>query len=292
MDFARLASQAVSIGMVLALAVLLLAFSGRLDVILVPCILLGTAALVFHLKMSSETRKKQQERARRLFAKQKAYYSAESHDYRIVAPSDFPQLDHAFYDRMRSWFESQGFRFLGDFHNVTLAHIVPESRAFYRTLVSADGTILGAATHTRIKVRDSHRNFRTIEFETELSDGTFVTTSNAALRLPTFPGIQSERLSAEIPPDEILRIHYERLARIRDSHPDFAATKLETIEDIIAFQRRMHAMRARHRRAIGYLNVELLEETLGRPLKETETDFAAEIERLNQQERATNDARV
>jgi hypothetical protein len=294
-EFGRLVAAPALIVAVSILIVQLLLIAerqrlGRVQATILVCATLVAAALIFYLRTLSK-REDQQERARLLFDEQKAIYSHMPHKFRVVDPSEFPDLDGAFYDRMRSWFESKGFRFLGDFQNETHARIVRGSRAFHRSFVSPDGTILGAATQMKLKVRNSHRDLRFVEFESELGDGTFVITTNArALHLPTIPGIQSETLSPETGPDELLGAHYERLARIRESRPDLGTTKLDSIDNIILLQQRLEAVAARHMRSIGYLSVQSLEERLGHPLKDSERYFAAEIERLNQQERAANDA--
>jgi hypothetical protein len=120
----------------------------------------------------------------------------------MVRPSDFPELDCEFYDRVRSSLEAHGFRFLGDRENITLSRIVPDSRTFIRTTVSADGSIVGGAYHLKVRrVRGIPVEKRTIEFETEFSDGTFLSTSNAGAIARNFPvpGIDAKRCPEETP---------------------------------------------------------------------------------------------
>jgi hypothetical protein len=186
----------------------------------------------------------------------KAIYGCEPYEYRMVQPSEFPELDCEFYDRARSWFETRGFRFLGDRENVTLSRIVPSSRTFIRTMVSADGTIVGCACHVKLQnARGFRTEARVIELETELSDGTFVSTSNAwaATRNRPVPGIEAERFPEETPADELLRIHGERLASIVESRSHLVDTQLQTIDDVIRFQRRMQAVAAKHMRSLGHM---------------------------------------
>jgi hypothetical protein len=253
---------------------------------------LGAFALFVKHWIPAPIKKAQKAAAKRILDFHKAIYASGPYEYRFVQASDFPELDHEFYDSTRSRLEAQGFRFLGDRENVTLTRLAPDSRTFVRTMVSTDGTICGSAWHRKLNQRA--RNFpaevRTIEFETEFSDGTFVTTNNSLARTLPVPGIEAERLAAETPADELLRIHRERLARVVASRPYLAATKLQTMEDVIAFQRRMHAVKARHKQSIGYTNVQSVERALGRSLLPPERTFATEIEKLSEDERLANES--
>ena len=252
---------------------------------------LGAFALFVKHWIPAPIKKAQKAAARRILEFHKAIYASEPYEYQIVQASDFPELDHEFYERVRSCLEAQGFRFLGDRENVTLTRLAPDSRMFVRTMVSADGTIFGGVYHMKQRrARNYPAEIRTIEFETEFSDGTFLTTNNSLARTLPVPGIEAERLAVETPPDELLRIHRERLARVAASRPYLAATKVQTMEDGIAFQHRMQAVKARHKQSIGYTNVQSVEKALGRSLLLPERTFAAEIEKLSEDERLANES--
>jgi hypothetical protein len=219
-------------------------------------ITLGAVALFVLHRVPAPIKKARKAAANRAVELNKAVYGSEPYEYRMVQPSEFPELDSEFYDRARSWFEARGFRFLGDRENVTLSRIMPRARTFIRTMVSADGTIFGGAYHVKLQqVRGLPAEARIIEFETELSDGTFVTTSNAPATARTLEvsGIDAERFPGETSPDELLRTHRERLAGVAESRPPLTATRLKTMEDVISFQRRMQALGAKYKQSIGYL---------------------------------------
>ncbi len=252
---------------------------------------LGAFALFVKYWVPSSVIQSQRAAAGRILKQHKAIYGSEPYEYRIAEPSEFPELDHEFYDRVRSWLEAQGFRFLGDRENVTLSRVAPDSRTFVRSLLSADGTIFGGAHHMKNRrAKNLPADIRTVEFETELSDGTFVATSNSPARTLPVPSIEIERLAAESPPDELLRIHRERLAQVFEARPYLAATRLQTMDDVIAFQRRMQAVKAKHKQSIGYVNVASVEKAVGRPLRETERIFGAELERLGENERRASES--
>jgi hypothetical protein len=217
---------------------------------------LGAVALFVLHKVPAPIKKARKAAANRVVELNKAVYGSEPYEYRMVQPLEFPELDSEFYDRARSWFQAQGFRFLGDRENVTLSRIMPQARTFIRTMVSADGTIFGGAYHVKLqRVRGLPAEARVIEFETEFSDGTFVTTSNAPATARTLEvsGIHAERFPGETSADELLRTHRERLAGVAESRPPLTATRLKTMDDVISFQRRMQALGATYKHSIGYL---------------------------------------
>jgi hypothetical protein len=231
--------------------------------------------------------RQQKASARRLFDQHKAIYQSEPYEYRVVDAAEFPDLDHSFYDACWSWFEANGFRFLADRENVTLSQLFPAQRTFIRTVVSGDGSILGLAHHIQTATRGFLRDIKTVGFETELSDGTFVTTSNtseAARTLP-IPGIDSLRCPQATPIAELLRIHRERLANSMRSKPFLSATCIRTMENCIHFQHRMQAVSSKHKQSTGYIGAADLEQNCGRQLTARERGIARELERLKRAER-------
>jgi hypothetical protein len=74
---------------------------------------LGAFALFVKHWIPAPIKKAQKAAAKGIVEFHKAIYASEPYEYRIVQPSEFPELDHQFYDSFRSWLEAQGFRFLG-----------------------------------------------------------------------------------------------------------------------------------------------------------------------------------
>jgi len=163
-------------------------------------------------------------------------------EYRMADPAEFPELDRDFYDQSRGWFEARGFRFLGDRENVSLSRRDPSRRTFIRSIVSADGTILVYAYHIRTLTSGSTADTKTLGLETELSDGTFITTVSSTVQpvlTLRIPGIDSERYPATFSPEELLRRHHERLAGPLVHRPHLTATRIASMEECIQFQWRM-----------------------------------------------------
>lgn len=136
-------------------------------------------------------------------------------EHRWVDAADFPSLDCDFYDQTQAALESLDFRLLGDRENLTLTRAFPKLRTFVRAMVSAEEIISSYHYHIQAITPKATRDIQTIELWSELSDGTFLTTSNSLQNAPgtTNPGIDCKRHSAATSPDELLRDHRERLAR-------------------------------------------------------------------------------
>src|SRR6266702_774448 len=107
------------------------------------------------------------------------------HEYRPIDARTFRHLDLNFYDQVRDVVVAQGCTWLGDVENVTLKGTPNDFRTFVRLLVSEDRTICIGLFHPRPKfwVRAliwilRVKIGRTTDFETELSNGGYLVTSN------------------------------------------------------------------------------------------------------------------
>ncbi len=167
-------------------------------------------------------------------------------EYQWLDADDFPNLDHEFYDETQAALESLGFRWLGDRENLTLTKAFPKLRTFVRMLVSAEGTISSFLYHIQAMTPKGTHDIRAIELGSELSDGTFLMTSNTLQSGPakTQPGIDSQRHPATTPPAELLRTHRERLRAALEARPGLTVTRILSRDDDLQFQWRMQAVQA------------------------------------------------
>ncbi|HUO07503.1 MAG TPA: hypothetical protein VM008_04320 [Phycisphaerae bacterium] len=214
--------------------------------------------------------------AQHLLDMNKALYSGERHEYRRAAPAEFPSADLAFYDETQTRLESQGFQFLGDIENMTLTRVFPHMRAFIRTLVSTDGTVVAGIYHARLP----NGEVRGIDLETELGDGSYVLTTRTDEKSREIPGIDRVICGRETPPEELLRRHQERVEQIQGVHGGILSTVVRTLEDALEFSHRVQQKKSKHRKDTGYLTVEDLKKVRGRELSAREKELAEEIQRL------------
>jgi len=141
---------------------------------------------LIYLLFSSKLFTKHQ--ARRVLDDMKNRYSV-IHEYRRVALNDFPKLDHRFYNTTQSWFEKRSFVWIGDYEDTYERENSPNFRACIRALRSQVGHIVVGIYDVHMKgfmklsqfVHLLPHNMRTIDLETEFSNGTFLTISTATL---------------------------------------------------------------------------------------------------------------
>jgi len=211
------------------------------------------------------------------------------HDYAPADPREFRHLDLKFYNSACAHLESRGFRHLADIEDRTLT-AAPGSilqRTMIRVLVSEDGSINAALFHPRLNrfwlrlllwlVRKSMG--RTIDLETEFSDGTFLCTTNAAtaaaIELP--PQIDSEFRPWKTPADALLQRHRERLAARLAARPGLMIRPARDLTELHASQHRMNALKAAYRGEVGGISRKELEALAPGTDEATMTQLCQEI---------------
>lgn len=185
------------------------------------------------------------------------------HEYRDADPARFPHLDLRFYDETARLLEREGFVRLGDLEDVTNNEApgavgVP---LFIRGLTGESGRILAGIYHFRmmgwrawvVRLNGGAKSFKVVDFETDLSDGAFLMTSNAtsarAMSLP--PQILADYLPSGCSPLEALEAHRRRLAGYLAEHPEVQVQPITTTEQAIAVIHRIEDLKAEYRRSKG-----------------------------------------
>ena len=222
---------------------------------------------------------------------QKALY-AQQHDYRAVRPSDFPDVDVSFYDATRKTFEREQFRFLGDIEDVTATREFPKMRTFLRLMVGDSGTIQLACYHLKMRgflrllqiVGALPKNVKTVDLETEMSDGSFIVTANAEGVDTTgaVPRVDRHLHPRETPPLELLALHREQIRQACIREPGLMPVRVSTLEELIASQHRLQAIKNAHKASTGYMDAKELRQIAGEDSPAVR-ELAAEFERRKRQ---------
>jgi hypothetical protein len=201
--------------------------------------------------------------AERIKEYQKRIYTPH-HEYCQINPNDFRHLDLMWYDQTRDLLVARGCRCLGDFENVSLKGTWNDFRTFLRTLVTSDGGTSIGLYHPKPKwwLRVLFRLMRIklgklIDCESELSDGTYIITTNAmeAANLQPPPGFDNEFFPHGTAPEIVYEAHVERLRDYLISHPEVEPTKARTQADVLDMQHRIQAAKAAYRQQVGYASV-------------------------------------
>ncbi len=230
--------------------------------------------------------------ARKILNQQKAIYSGKM-EYANASPDSFPWLDRSFYEDVTRKMLDAGYRNVGDFECLTASRQFPSMRTFVRSFTGDSGTTMSACFHVKMRgfmgffalLGVIPKNLRTIEFETEFSDNTFLSTSNSlGLNAFTdFPGIVIQQLPPDASYEQILARHREKLRELVE------VIKLQPVivasaEEILASQDRMHELKSRHREKTGYVTREQFKTMAGGKLSDAQNELVDEFERAREED--------
>lgn len=223
-------------------------------------LILGVAVLWVVIELWNQHSRKKG--AQRLTALVRHLYAGRN-EYREADLSRFRHLDLRFYDEAARVLEGEGFVRLADLEDVTCNEAPGGVGApvFIRGLIGDGGRISAGIYHFRTLLRKTWqarllggaKPAKVVDFETELSDGTFLTTSNAAsARSMTLPSrVLADHLPSGCTPLEVLEAHRRRLADYLAEHPEAEVRPVTTLEQALEMGHRMQDLKAEHRRSMG-----------------------------------------
>lgn len=237
---------------VIVLAGLLLqgAIAGSFSGFLPTLILLGFCVLVFALfpQLFGPRNEPSQSPVQKYFESPRVR--------RLVDAGEFDRLglDREFYESETLSLKRLGFREVGDYVEESAAAKEAKTRSIYRTLLSHDGDTMAAILHLHfIETPGSldrgvpiPRDFYIVEFETELNDGSFVSTSNAEhLAIIDMPNISRRYFEPGMSSESLLAEHERHLAEVRATRPDASIVVHRDFADLCAAQDRLLELQRR-----------------------------------------------
>jgi hypothetical protein len=185
----------------------------------------------------------------------------ERHEYRNATPEDWTGLDEKFYRRTTEQLAKAGFRELGNVVDETTERAMSFAHTVLRGFVNGEGTATAACYHVRFKgffrllqLLFILPRLRTIEFESELTDGTFVCTTNT-LKLDTtlpVPGIEKRQLHKKSSVEELLAAHRVHLRDAIAARPGTSAKRIRTFAEAMEMQHRMQAIKSAFKKSAQY----------------------------------------
>lgn len=223
-------------------------------------------------------------------------YADVKHERRLVDESLIVEygLDPNFYTTTTTALQALGFRRMADYVNCHLEKAAPWSKVVTRAFLSADGTVIGFVYNVRFDsshggsqtANTESPDFRTTEFETELSDGTFVQTSNATSAGKTLeiPGISRRFFPRTLPPGDLLANHHQHLlvtAPFRQV--GVAPLVLKSFDDLCEASDRRNQLKSRHRNSADFDMVAEIAKVAGKPLTVEQQEMARQAADLHAQ---------
>jgi hypothetical protein len=224
--------------------------------------------------------------ARRVAEQQKVLYGG-LHEFRDATDSDFLPLDRAFYDAATADLTADGFQHVRDLVDVTTSNSWPANHAVLRCFVGNSHSTMGTVYDVRIYGATRvfqllgliPRKLKVVEFETELSDGTYVTTANDATSNKTlgYPFADRVQFPPDTPRDQLIKSHRAHLNAVLASKPGVQAVVIHSYKDLRASQDRLQFLKNTHRTSPNFDHRAEWEKVAGRPLRPHEVQMADEV---------------
>lgn len=229
--------------------------------------------------------------ARNLVAQQRQLY-APTQVYRDANEADLARLDRAFYEQATRDLVAQGYHLTRDVVNVTASTIWPRNHAVIRCLLGDDGTTMAGVYHLKLLgpmrifqwIRVLPHRLKAIECETELSDGSFVTTTDteALTKSLKYPFTDAWQFPSKTPVAQLVAEHRNHVAAILALRNGVTAMRCTSYADLRASQDRLHLLKAAYRASPDFDHAAEWQKILGRPLSPAQHEAVA----LYQQEKA------
>lgn len=195
-----------------------------------------------------------------------------------LAPADaasFPRFMREFAASALANMSAHGYRHIADVDALSFREMTGQP-TLLRIFASADGVTCAAAYRTEprypgwwqywlLKLLGKWPRPAVIDLETAFDDGGFLVTTNTANTDPFgYRGaVDIVKLSPDSSPPVLIAKHRERVERYRREHPNATAQRVDTLEKIIAMQRRLAQVKAQFRRSIGLVEENELRQLLG-----------------------------
>jgi hypothetical protein len=217
------------------------------------------------------------------------------HEYRDADDSELRGLDPAFYERATSDLREHGYRVVGQTVDVTAERVTPWARGVVRCMLDTTGTVTVGVYNLKFSgwhrlfqiVGALSRDLRTIDLETELSDGQFVTTSNAtdAALASEFTGVHRRFYPKDVGAADLVERHREHVTEVvaacaEGVHP----VALRNFRDVRASQERLQVLKSAHRASPDFDPGEEVARIARGPMTDQERRVAEHVRELHRRE--------
>lgn len=183
----------------------------------------------------------------------------DKHRYQVVNPAHYPHVDLQFYEDNENLLADKGFTKLGDYAVVSL-NFQTSAPTFIRALVSRDKTVLAGIYHFLTNpAYAAPYSEKILDYETELSDGHFIITTNAGIarNLSSPEPIMTLFVDVNLPADQIWQTHVSRVSQYLKANPNVTPCLIKSLEEVYSLNDRMTKIKSDYRQVSG-----------GMPLKE------------------------
>lgn len=192
------------------------------------------------------------------------------HEFSIVDPSRYNHLSIQFFDKCKEILIAAGFLHLADIEDVSLRQQKPDPRTFIRVMLDQEKTTSVGIFQIKPNLMWSIAMFflgfklrKIYEFETEFSDGSFVTTTILP-KSNLLPPCSKTPTFHHPPNTQILELydkHKQNCLRHIQELSNRKPLIYRTIDDVEKSQNRQIKIKYEYYLSIGYLTLEWIERT-------------------------------
>lgn len=190
---------------------------------------------------------------------------SKKHEFVSVNEDQFRRLDLKFYNSIQRKLEILGFEKLGDVEDLALKEMKPGT--FMRLMKNSSSTITAAIFHVKpvfwrrvLMIFDHYGPLKIYEFETEFSDGRFLTSSIVSPKdiFTNTPDIFRQFCLSNENVQDVYKKHLEKIEEIKQNY-SVVEVKNETIEKVCGSQNRQIERERGYRESVGWIRREDLE---------------------------------
>lgn len=170
-------------------------------------------------------------------------------EYREATESDFDRLDRAFYETATVDFTAGGFQILRDLASVS----PPRSHSVIRSFLGDGGTTIASACQNKVFgfarilrwLRFRFRGRKILEFQSELTDGTFILTTTAPVpkEVIAYPFIDRWPLDRRMPCSAVIAMHRDHVKDVLAGRPGVILMRFQSYAECRASADRLHRLR-------------------------------------------------
>jgi hypothetical protein len=182
-----------------------------------------------------------------------------STDYKEIKPDQSTNLHSKFYNENTEKLLKLGFHYTADLADQAAVKGAPNKPPYFRVMSFFDDGIVASFCHMKPKFSwPFHSARKTIEFETELSDGNIIisTTAEDDIEYPLPKTISRFVHPNSIPIEGLLHKHRSKIRRYQTRKPDAAIVKVRSKKEFVALRQRRQQMIYNHLKSIGWVTKE------------------------------------
>lgn len=174
-----------------------------------------------------------------------------AHEYEMIDPNDFDDVEQDYYSQMQSEYEPLGFEFLVDIEDLTVT-AQGNIRTFIRVLRQPATNSLVCIYYV------PPLDIGICELETFLTDGSVIVSTTAPQQneITDYPRVSYQYYPTDVEPARILDEHIDRVVKLTESGP--ASVLVTNFDELVTVQNKMNQLKYDHLKSIGWVTKEYL----------------------------------